>query len=42
MGAVFFVLAWTALSLPVGVFVGKIIVEMDREAGRRETHWGNR
>jgi len=28
MGAVFFVLAWTVLSLPAGMLVGRMIAEM--------------
>jgi hypothetical protein len=36
VGALFFVLAWTALSLPLGMLVGNAIAEMDRDASR----WG--
>src|SRR5579863_2044836 len=33
MGVLFFVLTWTLLSLPIGIFVGKIIAEMDGRMG---------
>jgi len=35
VGALFFILTWMALSLPIGILVGKIIAGVDREASRR-------
>jgi len=32
MGVLFFVLTWSLLSLPIGMFVGRIFAEMGDEA----------
>jgi hypothetical protein len=34
MGVLLFVLAWTALSLPIGILVGKAIAELDCQPRR--------
>lgn len=33
MGVLFFVLTWTLLSVSFGIFIGKIIAEMDGRMG---------
>jgi len=42
MGVLFYVLTWTALSLPIGVFFGRIFAEMDRTPSQRHRNNLNR